>query len=244
MTRRAIRPVAILLVAALAACSPSASASPSPSHSAGESEHGHSAEPSESATADACDPGVICDGPLGAGDYVSETTGARVEFTLDDHDWSGLADTEGDGFGLFLVDVQGAAISVVAYSGEIFTDACDGEATSMIGATPADFVAFLAARTGVTASEPVEVEVGGRPGLQVDLTADGTVCGDRPIIWLWTLPVHGDFHFIDQEQARVIAVDGGSATVILVAEAFDDVDWDHFLEHFTEVVDTMTITPL
>ena len=45
--------------------------------------------------------------------------------------------------------------------------------------------------------------------------------------------------------ARVIAVDGGSATVILVAEARSVVeDYDHFLEHFAEVVESMTISPL
>ncbi|HEY7450905.1 MAG TPA: hypothetical protein VIA02_00110, partial [Candidatus Limnocylindria bacterium] len=39
-------------------------------------------------------------------------------------------------------------------------------------------------------------------------------------IWLWTLPVHGDFHFNSDETARVIAVNAESATVILVVEAF------------------------
>jgi hypothetical protein len=32
--------------------------------------------------------------------------------------------------------------------------------------------------------------------------------------------------------------------VVLVAEALPDVEYDHFLEHFTELVETMTITPL
>jgi hypothetical protein len=33
--------------------------------------------------------------------------------------------------------------------------------------------------------------------------------------------------------------------VILIAEARSDVDdYDHFLEHFTEVIESMTITPL
>ncbi len=55
----------------------------------------------------------------------------------------------------------------------------------------------------------------------------------------------GPFDFEDMELARVIAVDGGSATVIIVAEARSEIeDYDHFLEHFTEVVETMTITPL
>jgi hypothetical protein len=244
MSQRSSPPAALLLIGLLAACQPSASASPSVSPSFSPSHEEHSEPPSEQAT---CDPGVICDGPLAAGDYVSETTGARIEFTLDDHDWSGLEDTEGDGFGLFLADVGTHAISVVSFSGEIFTDACSPDATSTIEATSTAFMTMLTTRTGVTATAPIEVEVGGRPALQTDLTTtidaacEATGAGR---IWLWTLPVHGDFHFTDEETARVIAVDGGSATVILVVEALPDVEWDHLLGHFTEVVETMTITPL
>jgi hypothetical protein len=238
-----------VLALLLAACQPSASPSPSV-HESHEASHAPSEQPSEhpSEPASACDPGVVCNGPLEPGDYVSETTGARVEFTLDDHDWSGAEDTEGDGFTLFLADVGGASISVVSFSGEIFADACDPNAgTEQIEATPAGFMGMLTTRTGVTASAPVEVEVGGQPALQTDLTTSvDAVCettgGGR--IWLWTLPLHGDFHFNADETARVIAVDGGSATVILVAEALPDVEYDHFLEHFMELVDTMTITPL
>ncbi|MEX0630471.1 MAG: hypothetical protein WEE67_00950 [Chloroflexota bacterium] len=227
----------------LAACAPSDSETPSPSPLATPQES-ISAIPSLAA----CDSGVVCDGPLAAGDYVSDTTGAHIEFTLSEHDWSGLADIQDVGFALFLADVGGGhGVSVVSYSGEIFTDACSSEVTSTIGATPADFMTFLAARTGVTATAPVEVEVGGRPALQVDVTTEiDAACeatgGGR--IWLWALPIVGDFHFNDAETARVIAVDGGSATVIIVIEAFPDADYDHLLEHATEVIDSMVIEPL
>jgi len=227
----------------LAACAPSASVTPSPSPLV-TPEESIAGIPSPAA----CDPGVVCDGPLAAGDYVSDTTGAHIEFTLDEHDWSGLADIQDVGFALFLADVGGGhGVAVASYSGEIFTDACSSEATSTIGASPADFMAFLAARTGVTATAPVEVEVGGRPALQVDLTTEvDAACeatgGGR--IWLWVLPVVGDFHFNDAETARVIAVDGGSATVIIVIEAFPDADYDHLLDHATEVVESMVIRPL
>lgn len=226
----------------LAACTPSASPTPSPSPSPSP----EASEPASPPLA-ACDPGVVCDGPLAAGDYVSETTGARIEFTLDEHDWSGQADVQDVGFGLFLADVGEHAISVAKFAGEIFTDACDPDAASTIGTTPADFMAFLAERTGVTASAPVEIEVGGRPALQVDLTTEiDEACfatgGGR--IWLWVLPVFGDFHFNDAETARVIAIDGGSATVIIVIEAFPDADYDHLLDHATEVIETMLIEPM
>ena len=159
----------------------------------------------------ACDPGAICNGPLPAGDYRSETSGAQVEFTLDEHDWSGLEDTPGDGFSIFLADIGEHAISVVSFSGEIFADACSADDTTTVGTTPAEFMAFLAERHGLDVSAE-EVEIGGRPALQVDLTvAVVDPCAETGAgrIWLWTLPVHGDFHFNDEERARVIAVDGG-----------------------------------
>jgi hypothetical protein len=186
---------------------------------------------------------------LVAGDYVSEGTGARVEFTLEDQDWSGLPETPGIGFGLLLGGIPHAAMSVLAFDGEYFTDACDPNAgTSTTGRLPAEFMAMLTARTGVSASEPAEIEVGGQPGLQVDLTTsvDGecAATGEGQIA-VWPLPPGGPFDLEDMEMARIIAVDGGSATLILVAEARSVVEaYDHFLEHFTELLETMTITPL
>jgi hypothetical protein len=242
-----LRPGTIVLVALLAACSPSVSESPSESpHLA--SQAPSIAVPSESAAA-LCDPGVVCNGPLPAGDYVSEATGARIQFTLDEHGWSGLPETPGVGFGLLLADVDDAAISALAFGGEYFTDACDPDAgISTTGTTPAEFMAMLADRTGVTTTDPIEVEFGGRPALQVNLTtvidAECAATGDAQI-WVWPLPLAGPFDLYDMEMARIIAVDGGSALVILVAEARSVVeDYDHFLEHATEVFDSMTITPL
>jgi hypothetical protein len=241
--------IGLALILVLAACQPSATASPSASASAVAS--AAPSEPAPSGSEVACDPaqGVVCNGPLPAGDYVSEGTGAHIEFTLDDHDWSGLAEAPGVGFGLLLADVPDSAISALAFTGEYFTDACDSEAgTSTIEPTPAEFMAMLAGRPGVTASDPIEVEVGGRPGLQVDLTtavsAECAATNDGQIS-VWPMHPVGPFDFEDQEMARMIAVDAGSATVILIAEARSIVeDYDHFLEHFTEVIDSMTITPI
>ena len=138
------RLLAAALALVLAACQNSASGIPSPSNAAHESEDGHAATPSGSRVV--CDSGVVCRGPLAAGDYISEGTGARIEFTLDDHDWSGLPETPDVGFGLLLADVPDAAISALAFVGEYFTDACDPDAgTSTIGRTPDEFIEMLSA---------------------------------------------------------------------------------------------------
>jgi hypothetical protein len=226
----------------LAACAPSASVTPSPSSNAPES--------SESTAAACAAPPTVCDGPLGAGDYISEGTGARIAFTLDEHDWSGLADTPGDGFALFLADVPNGGIYVTGFSGEVFDDPCaqSPAATSTIGTSPADFMTFLGASPGITLSEPNEVEVGGRPALEASLTVDfATGCpnGSGFAYWLYRLPVHGDLHLGDGERDRVLAVDGGSGTVIIWIGVWSpDEDYDHLLEHGAEVVESMVIAPL
>jgi hypothetical protein len=247
------------VLALLVACQPSETPRPSLAAPASVAPASASVAPSQapSVSAAACDPGVVCRGPLAAGDYVSDGTGARLGFTLAGEGWSGLPETPGVGFGLLSAAFPDAAISALAFVGRYFTDGCDPDVgTSTIGASPAEFMAMLTARPGVTASEPAEVLIGGRPALQVDLTTD--VEGDCAAtgaeeVSVWPLPVGGPFDLYDQEQARIIAVDGGSATVILIAEArMEDIattgtaadEYDEFMALFTELLDTMTISPL
>jgi hypothetical protein len=229
------------LAVLLAACAPSASETPTPSPEP-------TGAPSPSEAAATCDPGVVCDGPLPAGHYSTTSAGAHVEFTLDEHDWSGMDEAGGVGFGLFLADVGGThAISVLKFSPYVFTDACSGEGTSIVGNSPAEFMAFLIDRHGITASEPVPIEVGGRPALQVDLTTEvdaACMAADNERIWLWQLPTGYSPYFVDAERARVIAVDSGSGTVVILIEALPEADYDHLLEHATEVIDSMVIEPL
>jgi len=50
---------------------------------------------------------------------------------------------------------------------------------------------------------------------------------------------------VDGELDRVIAVDSGSGLVtIWIGATSPDADFAHLLEHGTELLDTMTITPL
>jgi hypothetical protein len=189
---------------------------------------------------------------LDAGDYFSEGTRARITFTLDGHDWSGAADAPGDGFALFLADVPNGGIYVTSFGGEVFDDPCAenpaASSVTTIGTSPDDFMTFLATSPGVTLSAPVEVEVGGRRALEANLTvnfATGCPDGSGFAYWLYRLPVHGDLHLGDGERDRVLAVDGGSGTVIIWIGVWSpDEDYDHMLDHGAEVVESMLIAPL
>lgn len=239
----------LLLTLLIAACTPASSSSaevsaePSPSEAAVESEP----QPGES-TAPPCDPGVVCSGALLPGEYTSTSTGATVTFTLAGEGWSGLEDLPGDGFGLFN-EAAGTSrthvISVVAYLGEVFSEVCSPDATETIGATGDDLIAFLATVEGVQRGAALNQQIGGQPTTGMDLTTVSPCnepnFGDR--MWLWVLPTSGDYHFNDAERARVYAVDAGSATVVIVIEAFPDADFEALLEKAEEVIATMTITP-
>lgn len=233
--------VSALVSACAAAGSPSTGVSQEPSATAEPTKPQGSApvEP----TPKPCDPGFVCGAELAPGDYTSTSTGANITFTLAGEGWSGLEDTPGDGFALFNTAVVGGhGISVVAFSGEIFSEVCSPVQTETIGSSAADFIAFLTAVEGVEAEAPVDVEVGGRPAIRMDLATDSP-CTDPDRMWLWTLPVHGDFHFNDAEKVRVFAIDAGSATVLIVVEAFFDADYPGLLQKTDEVIASMTITP-
>jgi len=198
-----------------------------------------------------CVPGLVCDAALVPGEYSSTSTGANITFTLTGEGWSGLeedtpGEVPGDGFALSNEAVGGRhGIGVHAYAGEVYTQVCSGEAT---GTAVTDLVTFLAAVEGVHAEEPVATQVGGRPAIRLDLTTDSPCFNpdlrdDPDRMWLWPLPVHGDFHFNDGEQVRVYAVDAACVTVAIVIEAFPEANFDVLLEKAEEVIATMTIAP-
>lgn len=235
----------ILLIAACTAASSSPSAEtsvePSPSEAAVETEP----QPGAS-SAPPCDPGFVCSGELAPGDYTSTSIGPTITFALAGDGWSGQEFLPGDGFALFNDAVGGThGISVVAYSGEVFSEVCSPDATEMIGATADDFMRFLATVEGVQRGAPLNLQIGGQPTTGMDLTTESpcndTNFGDR--MWLWVFPTSGDFHFNDAEQVRVYAVDAPGGTVVIVIESFVDADHDLLVQMAEEVIATMTITP-
>jgi hypothetical protein len=67
-------------------------------------------------------------------------------------------------------------------------------------------------------------------------------CADQPWLWLWVVPVFGDFHLVDGETARFWALDVGNEAVIVAAEADEGADWDAFIDALTPILDSMAIS--
>lgn len=249
MTSRTLFPPLLVLALLVGACtaatspSPEANVEPSTGDGAAASKPQGGSAPEEP-TPKPCVPGFVCSGELIPDEYTSTSTGATITFSLAGEGWSGLEDTPEDGFALFYDAVSGPhGISVVAYYGEVFSDVCSPEATEMIGTTAADFVAFIAGTEGVEAVEPVDTTTGGLPAIRLDLTT-GAPCTDfGGRLWLWTLPVHGDFHFDAAGQVRVYAIDAGNVTLAIVIEAYGEADYDLLLQKAEEVIATMVIAP-
>jgi len=196
-----------------------------------------------------CVPGFVCGAALAPGVYTSTSTGANITFTLTGEGWSGVEDTPGDvpgdGFGLSSDAVVGIhGISVFRYFGEVYTQVCSPE---NVGTAAPDFITFLMNTDGVQAEEPVTTQVGGRPAIRLDLTTDSPCNNSDPRIgdrmWLWPLPVHGDFHFNGGEHVRVYSVDAACVTVAIVIEAFVPSSYSVLLDKAEEVLATMTIAP-
>lgn len=183
-------------------------------------------------------------GPLVAGTYTSDWAGPTITFTLPESGWQGDKLLMGEGFVLTNTTVGGGhGISVVSYSGDVYTDVCSEAQTEAIGIGAADLIDHLAGLNGVQAQPPVSTTVGGYPAVQLDLTTVSP-CGTPDRMWLWaTLPGHRDFHFNDGEHARVIAVDTGGATIVVVIEAFPGADYDLLIAKATTLLETMTLEP-
>lgn len=235
--------VVVALAAGCAAgSSPSTEVSlePSPSEDAVESEPAAS-EPGGSDAA-LCPP-AVCDGPAAPGDYSSTSAGATISFTLAGQGWSGLADFPGEGFALFHDSAGNGqyGIWVAPVQGTVWSDVCGPPDTRTIGTSAAEFLAYLSAVEGITAGDPVNLSVGGKPAMQMDLTA-ASPC-DGPRMWLFVLPVHVAFYFDDGDVVRVWAVETGSGLVAIMVDAPADA-YDALLAKAGELLATMTITSL
>jgi len=230
--------IAVLVAGCTAAssASPPASGSIAPSEAAGS----QAAEPSSTA----CDPGVICLGALAPGDYTSTGTGATISFTLTGADWTADPDTDGVGFALYYEDPAGpVGITVAPWAGVVFGDPCGPEPTETIGTTPDDLIGVLTAFDDVVAETPVDVTVGGRPAIQVDLSV-GTPCADAGgKLWVFQSTAGATFNLREGTEARIYVVDAGSVTVVIAAEALGDADFEALLQRVEEILASMTIDP-
>lgn len=184
----------------------------------------------------------IVDGDLAAGSYRSTSLGPEVSFDLGPG-WQGAADIEDVGFAVSRPEIAGG-VTVTHFGGDVFSDPCSSTASQSLEPTAEAFVGWLTAHPELRAAEPIDTTLGGHPAIRVDLTSDvGTECPDGPRIWLWSLPVVGDFHLNEDEAARFIVADIGGRTIVVVIETFDMTAHEQHLAVAEPVLASMVIEP-
>lgn len=200
------------------------------------------AAPSEPAASGPCMPPDLCGDELTPGEYTSTVGSVPLRFTVDEG-WRGTQ--YGDlGFDVVRLGAgEPQLMSAVPYGGVVYSDVCSGAETEEVGATAADFIAFVAGRPGITArAEPIEVTVGGWSGQQVDVDVADPGCVSEPPerLWLWDVQGVTDFHLNIGEAARLLAVDGDAGVIVFVIETFDPATFDALLELTQPILDSMT----
>jgi hypothetical protein len=196
------------------------------------------ASPSADAAGDS-----VPEGPLGSGTYTSTTLGLTVEFAIADDGWVAVPDLEEVGFALEREGISGG-VTVTHFPGEVFAEPCSPEQTEMIERSADSFVGWLSDHPALDATAPVETTLGGQVAVQLDVDAAvGEPCPDSPRIWLWVLPVVGDFHLDEGEAARFLVADAGDKTIVVVIEVFEASDFQALLEAAEPLLASMSIEP-
>ncbi len=180
-------------------------------------------------------------GELPPGTYTSDAAGVAFTFTVDET-WPDAGELEE--VGLYLAQADGSGLSMTTFPGQVFTDPCGPEPVEDREVSARSLIDFLATHPALTVlAEPTAVELGGVTGWQVDLGAAlPASCTEGPRIWLWALPIVGDFHFVDGERARVVALDVGDRVAVIVAEALPGADPDTLLADAARIIGTLTVS--
>jgi hypothetical protein len=202
-----------------------------------------SAPPAPSEGPNGTGPSTVTSEVLAAGPYRSTSTGVTVDFEIPGDGWVGVEDVPEAGFALVRSGIEGG-VTVTHFDGEVFAEPCTPDAQSSVEASARGFVDWLAAHPELDAADPVDTTLSGQPAIQLDVTADvGAECPETPRIWLWVLPVVGDFHLDEGEAARFIAADVGDTTLVIVIETFDPAQQDDLLEATAPILESLTVTP-
>ncbi len=175
------------------------------------------AEPPPPPPPDDCDPGVLCTGNLAPGTYTYTGFGTDLTFTTVT-EWFAVQD-EIPSWNLFPPDVA-AGLFGFPFTGQVFGDPCDYESAATIGDSPAELMTWLGDRPFLETTAPVAVNYGGADGLQIDLVATTVPaeCAEPPWVFVFALPIVGDFHFETGSVGRIVALDVAGETIVFIIE--------------------------
>jgi len=181
-------------------------------------------------------PGVFPTGEFPACSYSAPVAGLTATFNITGPGWGG--DLFADGFD---VGYQGAGFTVTHFDGSVFSDPCSSTSTTTkVDRSPAGLIAAIQANPKLKAGLPSGTTLAGAAATEIDVTADVVpACATR--VYLFVLPIVGEFHLDTGESARLIAAEIGGQTIVAVEETFPGTDQATFLAKVQPIVDSLAI---
>jgi hypothetical protein len=198
-------------------------------------------------------------GPLEPATYTDSSLGQTLTFTVGEG-WSiGGEAVEGVGVDLFPEPFNYGGpegkgfLGITRSDGVVFESFCVpaggdyaafNDARTSIEPTAQALAEHLAANPYLETTEPVEIEIAGYSGVQLDGTAIvGEDC-DPPRTMLWAIPEFDSWTLADGDHARYHFIDAGGEVVAIVLEASADVDLDELAALAAPVIESMVLEPL
>ena len=182
--------------------------------------------------------------PLEVGRHQFERLRPKVTFDVPAEGWEAYRDYP-DGAGIILYSGTGTEIGGVdfGHAQVVFAEPCLDSPTVLLGDSPNALIEWLQAHQHLDASDPVPVNLGGRIGVQIDVTPSGVdpcaVDGELPATYLFPLGEDA-YRVLDGERLRVMRLDVGGTPFLILAWA-SEVQFDNFLDQASELINTIRL---
>ncbi len=203
----------------------------------------------------ACDgDAYLCSGPLSPGDHAGGLSDASLSFSVP-AGWRNTVD-QGD---TYVLASPGTAAN--ATSGgwiDVFIDprvatqdgTCTAARDTAIGSAVNDFIGWLRAHPGLVTTTPTPVSIGGHSGSMIDVGLAPSwaktcpdLTGPLPAAMLISNPVGSRYWgIVGPAKARMVFLDMGSSTILVVIHASDKVAFDQLTTDAMPIVQSMRLS--
>jgi hypothetical protein len=182
---------------------------------------------------------------VSAGTYAFAVASRSLRIELGEG-WTAQIGPAGESVQLVREGASVEGLSFATFSGKGFGSPCAGRgASATIGASPEGFMAYLAARDGISvAGVPAATTLGGQPALSADVTVQPpSACPDQVgDNFLFGVGATGEFHLEPGEQARIWVVEGTGDPLVVVLESLSAEGFAEVLPIADDILGSLTIS--
>jgi hypothetical protein len=181
---------------------------------------------------------------LEPGRYSADHVGPTFEFSVDGG-W--LVGPSGNGpiFTLEYVESPGTVMSFTRFDGEAFLDSCDPSSSIVVEPSVERLAEIIAGNPFLSPAAPRTIEVGGYPGVILDIGVPAFTECSLPYLLLWAIPVGegGEFVQLADQQSRFVILDVDGDVIVIAIESFPGVPFGGVLDAGMAVLDSVSIEP-